>query len=152
MLLFSPDGSFQQLWLVSSSPNKVGKFSFLHHPQSQDTSSVICHILALKGWLLISLLFSRVNLVFTPSQMSVVNCIHSLCCSVLFEGCNLSTTCTGLWSWQGVWCTVLSCWVWRFTYQLCNQAGGEKRQAAFLKAGAHWNWVQDSRVYVGFPH
>jgi hypothetical protein len=37
-------------WLVSSSPRKVRHFSFVHHPQSQEISSVICHTPTLGGW------------------------------------------------------------------------------------------------------
>jgi hypothetical protein len=48
-----------QLWLISSSSNKVGQFlRFVHCPQSHEISSVICHHTTLGGWL------------FTPSLLS----------------------------------------------------------------------------------
>jgi hypothetical protein len=43
---FSPGNSWivlqPQLWLISSSPNKVGQFSFVNHPQLYKLRSAIC--------------------------------------------------------------------------------------------------------------
>jgi hypothetical protein len=53
LLLFSPGSSYValllQLWLVNSSPSKVGQFSFVHHPQSHEANSAICHVPTLGG-------------------------------------------------------------------------------------------------------
>jgi hypothetical protein len=81
--------------LVSSFPNKVRQFSFVYCPQSQKTSSEICHAPALGGWLvtppplsalvlhpiftcwefgsLIHFLSSSLHQHFTPSPLSVVD-------------------------------------------------------------------------------
>jgi hypothetical protein len=54
MFLFSPGSSWValqlQLCLVSSSPSKVGQFSFEYCPQSHETSSGIYHQATLGGW------------------------------------------------------------------------------------------------------
>jgi hypothetical protein len=140
MLLFMPSSSWvtpqQQLWLASSSPNKVGQFSFVHYPQSHKISSVIHHAPALGGWFCAPILFSIFvpcvapltefnSLPHPPSQrliqhstlhpLTVVNCTHCVCHSLLFRWCNLPMSCTALCSEEDVWCMALTCWVCRFT-------------------------------------
>jgi hypothetical protein len=86
MLLFLPGSSGvapqPQLWLVSSSSNKVGQFSFVHYSQSSRISSAICHATALgssphpafRGWVSI------------PTHPADSDKLHSLSVSFSFVG------------------------------------------------------------------
>jgi hypothetical protein len=47
-----------RFWQVRSSPNQVGEFSVVHHPQSYETSSVIHHAPTLESWLVTPLYLS----------------------------------------------------------------------------------------------
>jgi hypothetical protein len=77
-VLFSPGNSsiglLLQLWLVSSSPSKVGQFSFEYCPQSHQISSEICHAPNLGGLVVASPLLSAPFLALLPLTESLAPC------------------------------------------------------------------------------
>jgi hypothetical protein len=139
--------------MVNSDPNKMGQFSFVHHPLSHKISSaVIHHTLTLTGWLLTTLLLSEVCSEFHPANTDSGK-LHSLSLLCSFVGggwCNLPTSCSGLCSQEDVWCVAFTCWVCRFT-QIWIQASEEKWWTAFPKVDYHWDSVKAGRAYASIP-
>jgi hypothetical protein len=125
-----------QLWLISYSSSKVRQFSFLHHPQSYEIISAICHTPSLGGWLvsptLLSVfiphsnptcwvlhwesLFSEVGSEFHPTltvsgRLQLTVYVFQFCSG----GVQLFYKLHWIILWESVWSMALTCWVYIFT-------------------------------------
>jgi hypothetical protein len=155
------------LWKVSSSPNKMGQFSFVHHPQSHEINSVIHHAPALGGWLLTPSPLSalvlhlaptlRIWLLTPPPFSEVGSAFHSIP-AVSSRSYSMSVS----FSFVGVGCAIclwaaLDCVLGRvcgawyspvgfadLCRQLWTSPAGKDGRWLFSKQSTHWDWVQTS--------
>jgi hypothetical protein len=142
-LLFSTGSSCIALQLqicpVSSSPNKVGQFSFQYGPLSHETSSgihhcgfgrLLCHptvafsICSLRVWLRAPPLSSRAGLAFhltsaVSARLQFTAYAFQFC---WWGGFNLPRGCAGLCSCS--WYMLLTCSFCRFTQAALEPANG----------------------------